>query len=219
MDPRHDGELIGAPGARPGPEAARREGPPPVWSSPEPAPRRRSRPLLALTLVGLAAAAIAFVVAPLFAFRAVRAAAEYGDVQALAELVDYPAVRQSLRVQLRPASIEKRGPADLLRDPVGTLRRAWEPVASQPDVEPLVTPEGLAALAQGRGPPQSGFRPTLGGGLFGGPVPAVRFWGSERVRLGVRDPAAPGRQTILTFERKGLYAWRLAAIRLPESAG
>ena len=96
---------------------------------------RKGRPLTVLVLAGLALAAAVFAVAPLFAFRAVRSAAEYGDVQALGQLIDYNAVRQSLRTQLRPASAERAPPADLLRDPLGALRRAWEPASPQADVE------------------------------------------------------------------------------------
>jgi hypothetical protein len=183
------------------------------------APRRQRlvdrRPGLALALAALVIAAVIFAFAPLFTFRALRSAAEYGDVQALAELVDYGALRQSLRTQVRPASVEKRGSADLLRDPIGALRRAWEPVGPQTDVNAYLTPEALARLAHGA-PALGGPAPTPGGGLFGGPLPRVRFWSTSRVRLGVSDPAAPGRETILTFQRRKPFVWRLVGVRLPQ---
>jgi hypothetical protein len=178
--------------------------------------RRRSRPVLALFLIGLAVAGVVFVVAPVFAFRAVRSAAEFGDVQALGTLVDYNAVRQSLRTQIRPASAERAPPVDLLHDPIGALRRAWEPASPQADVNPYLTPESLAALTEGRRAP-SAVKPTPGEGLFGGPVPAVLFWSTDRVRLGVADPARSTRRTIFTFERKKPFTWRLVGIRLPEA--
>ena len=58
------------------------------------------------TLLALAAAlfALAFLSAPWLAFRALREAAAAGDAQALAELVDYPAVRASLKPQLTAAA-------------------------------------------------------------------------------------------------------------------
>jgi hypothetical protein len=154
-----------------------------------------------------------FFAAPLFAFRAVRSAAEYGDVQALAEFVDYNAVRESLRIQVRPASAEKRPPVDIFHDPLGALRRAWDPVGPQADVNPYLSPEALASLSEGRGA-QAAKKPQPG--LFGGPVPAVRYWGFDRVRLGVADPARPGRETIFAFQRRKLFEWRLVAIRLPQ---
>ncbi|HTK35081.1 MAG TPA: DUF2939 domain-containing protein [Caulobacteraceae bacterium] len=179
-----------------------------------PRPARRPRPLLAILLILVAAACAGFAVAPLLAFRALRSAAEYGDVKALSEVVDYDAVRQSLRTQLRPSSAERKPPADLLHDPLGALRRAWEPAGPQADVDLLLTPEALAGLSEGRGP--GGPRAAPAKGLFGGPVPAVRYWGFDRVRLGVTDPQRPTRETVFAFQRRKLFDWRLVAVRLPQ---
>lgn len=174
---------------------------------------RRSHPILTLFLVSLAILCIAFAAAPLFAFRAVRSAAQFGDVQALSGLVDYEAVRQSLRVQLRPASAERAPPRSILRDPLGAIRRAWEPATLQADVDPYLSAEALASLAMGRGrdAPASETQPT---GVFGGPFPAIRYWDFHRARLGVTGPA--GQETIFTFERRsGLFTWKLVGVRLP----
>jgi hypothetical protein len=171
-----------------------------------PARGRRSRPLLILFLVAVAVGCVSFAIAPLLAFRAVRSAAEFGDTKALSEVVDYNAVRESLRTQLRPSSAELRPPVDLLHDPLGALRRAWEPVSPQVDVDPLLTPESLAKAP--KLPPA--------GGAFGGPIPAVRYWGFDRVRLGVADPAKPARETVFAFQRRTLFDWRLVAVRLPQ---
>jgi hypothetical protein len=53
-------------------------------------------------LILAAAAALAFVSAPWFALRGLQSAARDGDVQALAELIDYPSVRAGLRAQATP---------------------------------------------------------------------------------------------------------------------
>lgn len=179
-------------------------------------PRRAPGFRLTLPVLILIAAVLfcaGFATAPLLAFRAVRSAAQFGDVQALGELVDYNAVRESLRTQIRPASAEKQPPVDLLHDPLGALRRAWEPVSPQADVNPYLTPEAIAALSEGRG--QAKPTPSAGG-LFGGPVPAVLYWGFDRVRLGIADPARVTRQTIFTFQRRGMLTWRLVGVRLPQ---
>ena len=177
---------------------------------------RKPRPVLAILLILAAVLAVSFAVAPLFAFRALRSAAQFGDVQALGEVVDYNAVRESLRTQLRPASAERRPPVDLLHDPLGALRRAWEPVSPQADVDPYLSPEAIAGLSEGLGPHASKAKPA--GGLFGGPIPAVRYWGFDRVRLGVADPGKPGRETIFAFQRRKLFEWRLVAVRLPQES-
>jgi hypothetical protein len=158
---------------------------------------------------------VAFALAPLFAFRAVRSAAQFGDLQALNASVDFDAVRQSLRVQVRPASVERAPPTSIFRDPLAALRRAWEPVAPQTDVNPYLSAAALASLTTGRGPSGTASPPS---GLFGGPLPAVRYWGFERARLGVADPAAKGRETVFTFQRRTLFGWKLVGIRLPQGS-
>ena len=176
----------------------------------------RPRPLLTLFLTAAAIFCIAFALPPLFAFRAVRSAAQFGDVQALGESVDFDAVRQSLRVQVRPASVERAPPTSILRDPLTAIRRAWEPATPQADVDAYLSAAALASLTSGRGP--DGVAPPPSG-LFGGPVPRLRYWGFERARLGVVDPAQRDRETVFTFQRRSLFGWRLVGVRLPGAAG
>jgi len=180
--------------------------------------RRRSRRPGVAGMVLLAAVAvfcIAFVVAPLFAFHSVRSAAQFGDVQALNEAVDFDAVRQSLRVQIRPASVEREPPTSVFLDPLAALRRAWEPVTAQSDVNAYLSADVLAALMNGREATAAVPPPE---GLFGGPFPRVRYWGFDRTRLGVADPTSRGRETVFTFRRRGLFEWRLVGVLLPAGA-
>jgi len=180
---------------------------------PPPSRERRGRPILTLFLAGIVIFCIAFALAPLFAFRAVRSAAQFGDVQALNAQVDFDSVRQSLRVQVRPASVESAPPTSVFRDPMAALRRAMEPVTPQADVNPYLSAAALASLTTGRG--QNGVAPPPEG-LFGGPIPRVRYWGFERARLAVTDPARRDRETVFTFERRSLFGWRLVGVRLPQ---
>jgi hypothetical protein len=139
------------------------------------------------------AAALAFLSAPWFALRALQADARDGDVQGLTELIDYPAVRAGLRAQAGPGS--GAPPPSLWADPVGAVRRALEPLqASQPSVERHLSTAGLQALA---GPPQ----------LF----PTVVHWGPNRVRF------ATSAKTQLTFQRRGIFRWKLVHIGLPHN--
>ena len=152
-----------------------------------------------ITLVASGAAvalALIFLAAPWFALRGLQAAARDGDVHALAELIDYGAVRAGLRAQLAPASSV---PAPRIwQDPVGAISRAIQaPPARPPDVDERLTPQGLHALI---GDPQ--------------PIPAVRHWGPSRARFAV----GPGRETLLTFQRRGLLQWRLVQLRVPPGA-
>jgi len=164
--------------------------------------------------------AISFFMAPGVAFFALRSAAESNDTAGLARLVDFGAVRQSLRPQLagNPAAL---APApSFMEDPIGAVRRQLEQVspAASPDVDSYLTPSALAALTRGEGRYASqrvgGPLPSPDATTTGGPLPRPVYWGMNRARMGVSDDG--GSRTIFTFERKGLFEWKLVHIGLPD---
>lgn len=170
---------------------------------------------LARLIVALAAiAALAFAAAPLFAFRALAAAARDGDAQALAELVDYAAVRASLRPQLanQARAIAPPPPPDIWSDPIGAVRRAIEPLQSAPPaVERYVSAAGLRDLTRGYEPGKAPADAPQNADL-----PGLRYWGPNRVRLAARAPgAATERSVIFTFRRTGTLTWKLVHVGLP----
>ncbi|HWQ87988.1 DUF2939 domain-containing protein [Brevundimonas sp.] len=168
----------------------------------------------------IAIAAISFFAAPGMAFFALRSAAETNDASGLARLIDYAAVRQSLRPQLdgNPAAV---APApSFMEDPIGAVRRQIEQAATPqaPDVEVYLTPAALAALTRGEGRYASqrtgGPLPSPDATTTGGPMPRPVYWGMNRARMSVTDEG--GSETIFTFERKGPFEWKLVHIGLPE---
>lgn len=172
----------------------------------------RKLPWILLALV--ACAALAFASAPWFAFRALAAAARDGDAQALAELVDYRAVREALRPQLalRARAVAPPPPPDIWSDPIGAVRRAIEPLTpAPPAVERYVAAPGLHDLSRGYEP---GKAPA--DGSADARLPGLRYWGVNRVRFAARAPGAmPERAVVFTFQRLGPFAWKLVHIGLP----
>lgn len=173
-----------------------------------------------LIVILVVLAAFSFFAAPGVAFFGLRSAAETNDAAGLARLVDYAAVRQSLRPQLdgNPAAL---APAPtFLEDPIGAVRRQIEQAAAPqaPDVEAYLTPAALAALTRGEGryasQRASGPQPSAGAATTGGPMPKPVYWGMNRARMSVADEG--GSETIFTFERKGAFEWKLVHIGLPE---
>lgn len=169
-----------------------------------------------LILAAVVIAALSFFAAPGVAFFAIRSAADANDAAALSRLIDYTAVRQSLRPQLggNPAA-QAPAPA-FLEDPIGAVRRQFERAAPVlgPTPDLYLTPAAVAALTRGEGryaaqrisPAPEGQRQDL----FPEPV----YWSVNRARMAVTDEG--GSKTIFTFERKGPYEWRLVHIGLPE---
>lgn len=171
-----------------------------------------------LSLVGLAVAVISFFAAPAVAFFAIRSAADANDASALSSLIDYTAVRQSLRPQLagNPAAIT---PApSFLEDPIGAVRRQFEQAApiAGPDVNAYLTPAAVGGLSRGEG--RYAAQRTSGriAADRNDPFPKPIFWGVNRARLAVTDQG--GSKTIFTFERKGPFEWKLVHIGLPDGA-
>lgn len=180
--------------------------PPIVAEYTRPRQRRGGGFFSKLVLAVIALAAAGFFLAPWFALQAVRSAAESHDSQALAELVDYNAVRDGLKAQRSGAP--PPAPVDPWQHPLEAMRRAMQaqtPIAG-PSVENDLTPDALNALTNGRAPGQP---------VASHAWPQLRYWGFDRCRLAVSDPANPRRETLLTFQRHGWYTWKLSQVRLP----
>jgi hypothetical protein len=168
-----------------------------------------------LIVIAIFGTALVFATAPFFAFRAVKAAARDGDGQALAQLVDYPAVRQGLRQQVAAEPVSAPAPPDIWTDPIGAVKRAIEPVVPLPPaVEPYLSAPGLYDLARGYRP---GKAPADAGD---GSMPKLRYWDPNRVRIAVsaKDAKVPD-AALFTFERRDFFTWKLVQIRLPRAAG
>ncbi len=168
--------------------------------------------------------AAAFATAPWFAFRALKAAAQYEDVQAIGELVDFPAVRRSLTGQLvADAPAARPENPSIWRDPLSVFKKAIEPmVPPEPKVDRYLTVAGVSALTRGyepgKAPPAGPPDDTLASKLqhaIKGPYPGIAYWDPNRVRISIKRPDASGKTTIFTFERKALFTWKLVHIRLP----
>ena len=170
-----------------------------------------------LIVLAVIVAVISFFAAPAVAFFGIRSAADSSDVAGLARLIDFAAVRQSLRPQLdgNPAAV---APApSFMEDPIGAVRRQLEQAATPtPDVEAYLTPAALGALTRGEGryaSQRSGVAAPADD-MTGGPMPQPVYWGMNRVRMRVTDEG--GSATIFTFERKGPFEWKLVHIGLPD---
>ncbi len=169
-----------------------------------------------LLSLAIAALVISFVVAPYYAFFALRSAAQSNDAAELAELIDYGKVRGSLRGQLEPNSGPPGPPPNVWQDPIGALRRSLEPMGPTPNADAYLTPYALAALTEGQGRAARNATPEdLAGDkkVVAAPYPAYRYWGVGLARLAVKD--AEHGDTLLTFERQGWFEWKLTHIGLP----
>lgn len=173
-----------------------------------------------LLVVGLVGFGLSFLGAPWFAFRSLRAAAAAGDVQGVAAVVDYNALRQSLRPQLGEPALNVPPPS-IWQDPIGAIGRAIRPTEHQADIDSYLTPQALAELTNAKadeGPRADGVPFKAGDLLPGLHGSEVRFWDPNRSRIAVVTAGKPDKETVFTFERRGLLAWKLVHIGLPQAA-
>lgn len=171
--------------------------------------------LARLLLVALIGAGIAFVSAPVVTFFGIRSAAQARDVAGMVRLIDFAAVRASLRPQLagRP---EIMTPApSFLDDPIGAVRRQFQQATAPaaPDPDAYLTPDAVVALMAGEGR----YAATRVGPVEAPDAwPRLRYWGLETTRLAIAD--AGGSETTFTFQRRGPFEWKLVHIGLPDGA-
>lgn len=192
----------------------------PVWAR-EAARKRAGRGgpsfkslFINLISVAVVVAVVAFFAAPVVAFFGIRAAAEAGDVAGLAKLIDYDAVRASLRPQLSGRPEPLTPPPSILQDPVGAIRRQFDDAvtpraANAPEADLYLSPAALSALTRAEGRGALAPAPSADAKL---PLPI--YWSVNRTRLAVTNDG--GARTVFTFERRGPYDWKLVHIGLPE---
>lgn len=168
-----------------------------------------------LLLLAVIAAVISFFAAPAVAFFGIRSAADANDLSGLSRLIDFSAVRQSLRPQLSGNPAAMAPAPTFLEDPIGAVRRQFEPAgaAAIADADAYLTPAALAGLTRGDGRYASQRTVNPAAAATGNPMPAPVYWGVNRARMAVSDEG--GSRTIFTFERKGPFDWRLVHIGLP----
>lgn len=180
--------------------------------------------LFKIFLVSVLAFAVAFAAAPWLAFRALQDATAAEDIQATADLVDFPAVRKSLSSQLVPQAPVSAEAPSIWTDPLGALKKAIEPMAPPPPkVDRYLTLEGMSALSRGYRPGEAPgvaqVKPTLSDRVekvINGPHPTYAYFGADRTRIAIKRAGQPEKQTVFTFERRALFTWKLTHIQLPQ---
>ena len=176
---------------------------------------------LVLVLVLLLATYVA--AGPYMTIRAIRHAVQAQDSGELAEQVDFPALRASLKAQLIDKMVREAGP-DAQSNPFAAIAMTMATGVVNGVVDGMVNPGGLAAVMQGRrlwrNTQDSFARPAVDAN--GEPVPRVepeplhdatmRYESASRFTATIKDDE--GHPIVFVLRRNGLQ-WRLADIRLP----
>lgn len=170
---------------------------------------------------GLAAAVLLVIVgfgawysaSPSLAMKSLREAAIEGDREELKDRVDFPAVRESLKAQVRAHMMaEMQKEKD---NPFAALGMAMAGAIVDPMIDGIVSPSGIKAMVQ-QGRMQTDPSQTKNDAA---PETKSVAWSIDRRGFDkfVATPkgATDQREPSLVFERDGL-GWRLVDIEIPE---
>ena len=159
--------------------------------------------------------ALAYGASPFVAVRGFVAAAKQGDAEKLRGSVDFPAVRADLKPQLTAAVTTRMERDPQIRgNPFAGLGAILMPSILDRMIDSVVTPDGIAALVRagkvGRAEPEAGSSQRVDYDF--------RYIALNRFDLALRRHGAAGDPVHLLFERRGLFAWKLVRIALPQSS-
>jgi Protein of unknown function (DUF2939) len=170
---------------------------------------RRTNSVAALA-VCVAAAWLYFT--PYLAYGKLTDAADRGDVEALNEVVDFPALRSSFKENIRTGvsrGIDRDG-----GNPFATIGGALAGMVTAPVVDAAVTPAGIAALTRGNDPRD---RDDEDESETRGLERDRRYEGANRFAIRYLDPESGDERIALLMRREGL-GWKLTGVRFGGAA-
>lgn len=147
-----------------------------------------------------------FFASPYLAVRGLNKALQSGDQQALEAHVDFPALRESLKAQMRQAVTAELGAEASADNPFAGMAVAFVSALVDPMVDSMVTPSGLSTLIKEAHKQQ----PAPDDDAFAGARMGLK--GTSEFHVTVGKEADKSYKLVLL--RKGLD-WKLSRIELP----
>jgi hypothetical protein len=160
----------------------------------------------------LAVLGIWFYLTPYHAYSGMTEAAENRDTVALANYVNFPALKESVK-----ANVNAKFSAEIAKQrdshPAAALGAAVASALINPMVEALITPDSLSAMIR------NGVPPSEDAGNAAAPESQTEttkgYEGFNRFVVKVRQQNTTREPVVFVFHREGLLSWKLSAMRLP----
>ena len=155
------------------------------------------------------------IISPYMYLRQLRAAVESGDTEVLAELIDFPSVRESIKDELNAAIVDSMQ-GELEGNPFAPLGMMLASAMVERLVEAYVSPAGLAALSRGDPPKIEAIigqqQDDVSSESRYRIVSAYKSF--SRFDISFWSPKSNREELVFVLRRSGL-GWRLTAIRMP----
>jgi hypothetical protein len=161
----------------------------------------------------LAVLGVWFYMTPYNAYSAMAKAAENRDATTLADYVNFPALRESVKANLNAkfsAEVARQGDGD----PAAALGAAFASALINPMVEAMITPDSLTAMIR-NGVPPSGEAAGEAASAEARTETTKGYEGFNRFVVKVRRLDSGREPVVFVFHREGLVSWKLSAMRLP----
>jgi hypothetical protein len=161
-----------------------------------------------LGVLAIITGVVLFYFSPHIAAHQMQRAIERRDAEAVAEFIDFPAVRESFKANLKANMMQQMG--DTNRSGFEMLGAAVGAMVADPFIDALMTPENLTLLMRGENAPsQPNAQQHTGPAL----KRSMRYVSPNSFVVTVQPEDATHDPTALVFRRHGLVSWRLSAIR------
>jgi hypothetical protein len=170
-----------------------------------------------------------YFVSPVIALQGLTTAAKAGDRAKLEQHIDFPAVRESLKAQLKAAMTRSFAEDPKLRDnPFAALGQMLLVGVVDKAVDAYATPDAIANMVATNRPPKS-ISTASNPPPVEQPKPKTKTSTTEshlayqdlnHFHASYRDKGdPPGDELGLVMERRGLFTWKLVKIELPPHLG
>ena len=180
--------------------------------------------IVSVSVGALALFGIAWAAAPVLTAQALIRAAKAGDERKIETLVDFPALRESLKSELNAELMARMSRDPRLADSgLGGLGMMLAPMILSGAVDAVVTPRVVAHMVTTAEAPDPARRPeTETAGEKGAGDDIHQAWGYRSLNefaVTLTDRDQPDDHLALILERRGLFDWKLAAVDLQTGAG
>lgn len=182
------------------------------------------------TIIGVLAAialVVAYLGSPLLAMERLKSAARSHDAERLEKVVDFPAVRESLKSQMNALMVRTFQSDPRMRDnPFAGVAMMFAPVMVERVVDGLVTADGIAAMLDTGSTKTEAPAQASPAEPSGAPPPAkpqkatlsYAYKDLDTFRVTSTSRTDPKAKVDFIFRRTGLFGWRLTRIGLPIEA-
>ena len=167
---------------------------------------RRRWIFIAASLVLVGAVAGWWYASPWLTLREMKEAAEARDAARLSRHIDYPALREDVKTDVRQMIAEQSRQAGGQGQALGS---ALAMTLAGPLIDAMLTPQGVQAMFAAPRPKDAGSRRPQPP-VQAAELPIVERDGVNRFRVRDKDP----RKGAMLFERRG-FGWKLVGLDLP----